>query len=247
MRAWLASGVHGDVYRIPAGVVKVMRDLRAGRHEAEIHRRLAGLGDRRFCVMTDYVECDGEAALVFPFVAGKTVRDWIEEGDEEEVDRRLPLILEEVLGAMAGGAAIGYVHGDLHVANVMVEGPTIIDQTLASVRGVALYGEGDPYMDLFKLFASAYKTVQRRWELCGELYRSLMMLRYALNALFSPESEPLFCSTYLHYDTANVTFMADPYFAELDGYDAAATRAVRRRDPTYEFARRIIREYQNEF
>ena len=258
-RRWMARGTQGDVYYVPEtnGVLKLV----SGGHEVEINRvlseQLVLRPNPHFIPMLHHFRIGEETAMCFPYVEGETLREWIEWGEAEEVEQRLPLVLLEIVGAMAAiqSEEFRYAHGDLHAENVVVgDRAVIIDQGLASVRyggrtlEPAHHGGGTPAADLFKLFSSVYKKVQRRWENRGELFPAVSMLRYLLNGLFSPYSDPGFCGVCVHHDTNNTTFLLDLYLLELGEYaphDRSGVEGACER-LTYEFAYRMILDYQTE-
>jgi len=255
-RQWMARGTQGEIYYVPEtnGVLKIVET----EHEVEVNlllsAQLALRPNPHFIPMLHHFKVGEETAMCFPCVRGETLREWI---SGEEVEHRLPEILLQIVGAMAAiqSDEFRYAHGDLHVENVVVgECAVIIDQGLASVRhgGRSLepahYGGGTPAADLFKLFSSVYKTVQRRWEDRGELFPAVSMLRYLLNGLFSPYSDPGFCGLCVHHDTNNTTFLLELYLIELGDYapnDRGSVEEACER-LTYEFAYRMILDYQTE-
>lgn len=248
-RQWLAKGTQGELYYVPEtdGVIKIVES----EHEVEINRMLSARlkirPNNHFIPMLHHFKVGEDTAMCFPYVRGDTLRHWI---SSEDIEFSLPEILLQVVGALAEiQSEFQYAHGDLHVENVLISDgrAVIIDQGLASIRSERTMDRGAA-ADLFKLFSSVYKQVQRRWENGGGAFPCLSMLRYLLNGLFSPHSDPGFCGVFVHHDTDNTTFLLDIYLHELGEYAPDEKRGVEEtcERMTYEFAYRMILDYQTE-
>ena len=75
-----------------------------------------------------------------------------------------------------------------------------------------------PAFDIFKILFSLYKSLQLIWEKENRNWSTLSFIRYVINSLFSPYSEPNFCSNYMHHDDTNHTFCIEMYWKEVESY-----------------------------
>lgn len=238
----VSEGVHSEVYYARGRIVKIARRPEQGIHEIAVHRLLprsphvAPL-ERYIVSAPDELQY---VVLVFPYVRGSTMDDWMYTVDVDAVGS----VLLQVFGWLAT-LPFAYRHNDLHTRNIVVEWcdhettfelpdgkhttaslyrAVVIDHALANVYTDAAWcahptlAHTTPAHDVFKLLASTYRSAQRVFSHTGAQHATMAMTRYLLNTLFSPESEPTFCADYVHNDTDNPTFSVERYWDAMCAY-----------------------------
>jgi hypothetical protein len=240
----ITEGVHSDVYYARGRIVKIAKHPEQGLHEIAVHRMLppsAHVAPLERYIVSDPNDALQYVVLVFPYVRGSTMDDWMGTVDVDAVGS----VLLQVVGWLAS-LPFAYRHNDLHTRNIMVEPcdhettfalsdgtrgtvaslyrAVVIDHALANVCTHAAWcahptlADTTPAHDVFKLLASTYRSAQRVFEQTGAQHATMTMTRYLLNRLFSPPSEPTFCGDYVHHDVDNPTFQLLAYWIAMRAY-----------------------------